>query len=73
VVLERGRDIAAVEIKSGPTVAADAFAALKRWERYATERGDGGGTYQGVHLGLVYGGTERFRRDGVDVLPWSML
>ena len=69
VVLERGNDIAAVEIKSGPTVASDAFAQLDKWHKYATERG----RFSAVHRALVYGGQTRFTRQGVDVLPWSAL
>ncbi len=69
VVLERGQEIAAVEIKSGPTVASDAFTALNKWRKYAAERGHFGA----IHPALVYGGESRFTRDGVDVLPWSAL
>ncbi|MBE7417713.1 MAG: ATP-binding protein [Ideonella sp.] len=69
LVLERASEVAAVEVKSGITVAADAFGALDKWRRYAAERGP----FTGVHAGLVYGGDARFVRDGVDVLPWSML
>jgi uncharacterized protein len=69
VVLERGHDIAAVEIKSGPTVASDAFGALTKWGKYALERGNFGA----IHRALVYGGSTRFTRDGVDVMPWSAL
>lgn len=69
VVLERGNHIAAIEIKSGPTVASDAFASLSKWRKYAAERGNFGA----IHPALVYGGDTRFTRDGVDVMPWSGL
>jgi uncharacterized protein len=69
LILERDTEIAAVEIKSGITVASDAFGNLKKWQKYATERGD----YSAIHLGLVYGGDDRFVRDAVDVMPWSGL
>ncbi len=69
LVLERGSELAAVEIKSGPSVAADAFRNLHKWHKYATERG----SFSAVHRGLVYGGETRFTREGVDVMPWSML
>jgi uncharacterized protein len=69
VVLERGQDVAAIEIKSGPTVASDAFGALNKWRKYATERG----SFGAIHPALVYGGDTRFVRDGVDVMPWSGL
>ena len=69
LILERGNDIAAVEIKSGLTVASDAFANLKKWQKYAAERGN----FSSVHLGLVYGGQARFNREAIDVLPWELL
>ncbi len=69
VVLERGQEVAAVEIKSGPTVSADAFSTLAKWRKYASERGKFGA----IHPALVYGGDTRFTRDGVDVMPWSGL
>lgn len=68
-MLERGTELAAVEIKSGITVAADAFASPRAWQRYATQRGGLGA----VHLGLVYGGEDAFVREGVSVLPWAAL
>lgn len=69
VVLERGQDVAAIEIKSGTTVASDAFGALAKWRKYATERG----SFGAIHSALVYGGSTRFTREGVDVMPWSGL
>ena len=69
VILERGTEVAAVEIKSGPTVASDAFGALNKWRKYATERG----SFSAIHPALVYGGETRFTRDGVDVMPWHGL
>ena len=69
VIMERGTEIAAVEIKSGPTVASDAFGNLNKWLKYATERGQ----FSAVHPALVYGGETRFTRQGVDVMPWSAL
>jgi uncharacterized protein len=69
VIIERGNEIAAIEIKSGPVVASDAFGSLNKWRRYAAERG----RYGTVRPGLVYGGEQRYTRDGVDVLPWGQL
>ncbi len=69
LIIERGHEIAAVEIKSGPTVASDAFRNLHKWRAYATERGE----FSAVYPGLVYGGSERFTREGVDVLPCMAL
>lgn len=69
LVLERGTEIAAVEMKSGPSVASDAFGSLKKWHKYASERGQ----YSAIHLGLVYGGDERYTRESVDLMPWADL
>ncbi len=69
LVIERGNELAAVEIKSGISVASDAFVNLKKWHKYATERGN----FSALHLGLVYGGDTRFTREGVDVMPWAGL
>jgi len=69
LVLEQGTEVAAVEIKSGPTVASDAFASLNKWRKYAAERG----AFSAIHPALVYGGDTRFTREGVDVMPWHGL
>jgi predicted AAA+ superfamily ATPase len=69
LILERGNELAAVEIKSGITVASDAFGNLKKWQKYAKERGD----FAAIYPGLVYGGDARYTRDGVDVMPWHGL
>ena len=60
LIIERGNEIAAVEIKSGMTVASDAFGNLKKWQKYAAERG----SFSAVYPGLVYGGNSRFTREG---------
>lgn len=69
LILERGTEVASVEIKSGITVASDAFGNLKKWQKYAAERG----SFSAIYPGLVYGGDARFARDGVDVMPWREL
>ena len=69
LILERGSDIAVVEIKSGITVASDALGNLQKWQKYASERGN----FSAIFPGLVYGGDVRFTRAGVDVMPWSGL
>ena len=69
LIVERGNEIAAVEIKSGISVASDAFGNLDKWQKYATERGN----FTAIHRGLVYGGEDRFTREGVDVMPWAGL
>jgi uncharacterized protein len=69
LILERGTEIAAIEIKSGITVASDAFSNLQKWQKYATERGN----FSAIYPGLVYGGDTRFTRAGVDAMPWNGL
>jgi hypothetical protein len=69
LILERGNQLAAVEIKSGITVASDAFANLRKWQKYAQERGN----FSAIYPGLVYGGSTQYTREGVDVLPWNGL
>jgi uncharacterized protein len=69
LIIERGSEIAAVEIKSGITVASDAFGNLKKWQKYAADRG----SFSAVFPGLVYGGEARFTREAVDVMPWAGL
>jgi predicted AAA+ superfamily ATPase len=69
LILERGNELAAVEIKSGITVASDAFGNLKKWQKYAQERGN----FSAIYPGLVYGGNTRYTREGVDVMPWNGL
>lgn len=49
LVLERASEVAAVEIMSGTTVAADAFGALDKWRRCAAERGP----FSAIYAGLV--------------------
>lgn len=69
LILERGTEVAAIEIKSGITVASDAFGNLQKWKKYATERGD----FSAIYPALVYGGDARFVRDGTDVMGWRGL
>ena len=69
VVIERGTEVAAVEIKSGLVVAPDALRSLQLWRKYAAERGH----FSAIHPAVVYGGDARFTREGVDVMPWSGL
>lgn len=69
LILERGTEIAAIEIKSGITVATDAFSNLQKWGKYATERGN----FSAIYPALVYGGDARFVREGTDVMGWRGL
>ena len=69
LILERGTELAAVEINSGITVASDAFGNLKKWQKYAQERGN----FSAIYPGLVYGGETAYAREGVSVMPWHGL
>ena len=62
---ERVRNLKAVEIKSGQTVASDFFAGLRYW-RDLTGDPD-------APAALVYGGERSYRREGVTVYRWSDL
>ena len=69
LILERGTETAAIEVKSGITVASDAFGSLKKWQKYAQERGN----FSAIYPGLVYGGETAYAREGVSVMPWHGL
>ncbi len=60
LVLDTGRRLLGVEMKSGRTVASDAFAALLSFRSLAE-----------ADLALVHGGDQKYDRDGVSVVPWS--
>jgi uncharacterized protein len=65
LVLERGNELAAIEIKSGSQIASDAANSLKKWQKYAMS--------ETTHLGIVYGGDESYERDGISCLAWGEL
>lgn len=69
LLLRRADQWLAVEVKSGTTVAADAFAGLRRFGELT------GGMIDGLPLraALVYGGEERQRRGEVELVPWWAL
>lgn len=62
ILIDQGERLAPVEVKSGKTVAADFFAALRKWSALA-------GAAAGPAT-LVYAGSEGQRRTDVTVLPW---
>lgn len=62
LVVEHGPLLQPVEIKSGKTLAGDAFDGLLRWLRFA--RG------KNTHPVVVYGGDESFERSGIAVRSW---
>jgi uncharacterized protein len=64
LVVEEGRRVEAVEIKSGQTIASDALASLVKFrERWSGERIP-------LRSWLVYGGDTPQNRSGARVLPW---
>ncbi|HWN45618.1 MAG TPA: AAA family ATPase, partial [Thermoanaerobaculia bacterium] len=65
VVIDRGRERVAVEIKSAQTVAEDFFAGIDFWRKLV---GD-----PEAPSALIYGGGRSFRRSGVAVQSWSTL
>jgi hypothetical protein len=62
VILDQGSELVPVEIKSGETLAEDAFAGLRYWLDLA-ETPDG-------RAAIVYGGTDSFRRSRIVATSW---
>ena len=65
VLIERGEELTALEVKSGQTVAADFFQGLRAWRDLAGE--------PDAPAALVYGGGQSFKREGITVYRWSDL
>jgi uncharacterized protein len=65
VLIEQGRDLIPLEIKSGQTIAGDFFAGIRYWRGLVKN--------PAAPAALVYGGDRSFRREGVTVYPWSAL
>ncbi|MDR1979329.1 MAG: ATP-binding protein [Synergistaceae bacterium] len=61
MIFEDGGQVFPVEVKSGKTVAADFFDALRMWKKMSGVEGGA----------LVYGGNEEYDREGFRVLPWG--
>ena len=62
LLLTRAEELYPVEIKSGQTVASDAFDALSKWSELAGQPVD--------QATLVHGGDQAYVRSGVAVRPW---
>jgi len=62
VIAEDGDALIPIEIKSGKTVTSEAFASLERWRALA-----GKACRKPT---LVHGGTDRYRRNGMEVMGW---
>ncbi len=60
--MEVGQHLVPVEIKSGKTLVRDSYAGLEKWRTLAGER-------CGEPI-LVYGGSDRYRHQGIRVLGW---
>ena len=67
LLLRRSDHWLAVEVKSASTLATDFFKSLRRFEALVD------GTLEGLPLRrvLIYGGGQRQRRHGIDVVPWT--
>jgi len=63
LILDRGINLDAVEIKSGATINPDFFSGFERWVKISG--GDKGSST------LIYGGTSSMQRKGVSVLAWE--
>jgi predicted AAA+ superfamily ATPase len=65
VLMDLGRERVAVEVKSGSTVAGDAFRGLEAYARLRDAGAD-----DPLATVLVYGGDEWYERRGHDLRPW---
>ena len=61
IIIDRGSNLIAVEIKSGSTIAGDTLAGLRWWRDLSGEES----------LALVYGGDSSYRRDRINILAWK--
>lgn len=69
LVIDDGRTVQLVEVKSGATVASDWFAPLRRAAEALRAERPG----QDIRAAIVYGGDEPAQRLGVDVVPWRQI
>lgn len=63
VLIESAHGLQAIEIKSGSTFASDWSRGLKKWNKVAGE--------ESLQPSLVYGGTQSYAREGVQVWGWQ--
>ena len=63
VLIESAQGLQAIEIKSGSTFASDWSRGLKQWNKVAGE--------ESLQPSLVYGGTQSYAREGVQVWGWQ--
>jgi hypothetical protein len=69
LLVDAGTRLIPVEVKSGATVASDAFDGLRSW----SERAADAAAHQPVAPRLVYAGGNRQRRSDIDVIPWHQI
>ena len=67
--MDRGRDMVAVEVKSGATIHPSFFGPLEHFEALAREAVPH--PEEGVQQVLVYGGNRQQQRSAGLVLPWD--
>lgn len=65
VLIEQGRELVPVEIKSAETMASDSLAGIRFWRRLVQSSDS--------PAALVYAGDRSFRREGVTIYCWSDL
>ena len=65
LVFETSAGLQPVEIKSGATFVPDWLRGLKKWASIATD--------QALPGWLIYGGDDRYGREGIEVIPWRFL
>lgn len=70
VIIQRGTELLAVEVKAGRTVPSDVLPALLAWGRMIQERDV---LTTAVHPVLVYGGDQAQTRSDSQVVPWHEL
>ncbi|MFM2036109.1 MAG: hypothetical protein RL459_1374 [Pseudomonadota bacterium] len=62
IIIETSAGLAPVEIKSGSTYASDWPDGLKKWQKFAQS--------DGLEAVIVYGGSNSYEREGVQVCGW---
>ncbi len=65
LIVEQGKLLMPIEIKSGQTITQDYFTGLRKWLSIAQKESD--------HPILIYSGGEGQQRAGIEVLPWQEL
>ncbi|MDD5476247.1 MAG: hypothetical protein PHU03_07035, partial [Syntrophales bacterium] len=69
LLVDQGRRLAAVEIKSASTISEDFFKNLKRFKDRMKEAGHA----KEIQNYIVYGGNHSQKRSQAQILPWNQL